>query len=110
MPTYDYECEACGHEFEKFHAMSAEPLNECPECHKLKLVKLIGPGAAVIVRGTKNLCSGIRGRTKKNTQPKKLDKLGEGENKREKPFWRDGPVNKDILKNPEKYIRKGRVD
>lgn len=104
MPTYDYECEACDHAFEAFHAMSAESLTECPGCHKPKLVKLIGPGAAVIVRGTENPCDGIRSRTKK------FDKLGEGKNKCEKPFWRDGPVDKDILKNPERYIREGEVD
>lgn len=109
MPTYDYECEACGHKFEEFHAMLAKPLTECPQCHKSKLVKLIGPGAAVIIRGTKNPCSGVRGKTKK-TPPKKLDKLGEGKNKGDKPFWRDGPIDKSILENPEQYIRKGTVE
>lgn len=111
MPTYDYQCEACGHEFEAFHAMSAEPLAECPECREPKLIKLISPGAAVIVRGTENPCRGIRGTTKKKEKipPKKLDRLGEGKNKGKQPFWRDGPINKDILKNPERYIKEGKV-
>ena len=26
MPTYDYACSACGHRFEKFHSMTAEPM------------------------------------------------------------------------------------
>ena len=30
MPTYDYECEACGHSFEEFQSMSAEHLKEVP--------------------------------------------------------------------------------
>ena len=113
MPTYEYECEACGHGFEAFHAMSAEPLVECPECHEPKLVKLIGCGAAVIIKGTETPCRGNRGggtAQKQRMNPKKVDRLGEGKNKGEMPPWRDGPVNKDVLKNPERYIREGRVD
>ncbi len=34
MPTYDYECAACGHRFEEFQSMSAELLKKCPECKK----------------------------------------------------------------------------
>ncbi len=111
MPTYDYECNACGYEFEAFHSMSMEPLVDCPECNRPKLVKLIGPGAAVIVKGTENPCRGNRGgkTKKKDTSRKFPDKLGRGKNKGEKPFWRDGPVNKKILKNPEKYIKEGEV-
>lgn len=109
MPTYDYECSECGHEFESFHAMSAKPLLSCPECLEPKLVKLIGPGVAVIVRGTENRCSGTRGK-KTRPVPKKLDRLGEGKNKVERPFWRDGSVNKGVLKNPERYIKEGKVD
>lgn len=110
MPTYDYECQACGYKFEAFHTMSAKPLVECSECHKPRLIKLIGPGVSIIVRGTKNPCRSTRGKTQKKTSPKKRDKLGEGKNKVEKPFWRDGPINKDILKNPEQYIKEGKVD
>jgi len=104
MPTYDYECRSCGYMFEAFHAMSAKPLTECPSCHEPKLIKLIGIGSAVIIKGTETPCHG--GRSKK----KKLDRLGEGKNKGEKPFWRDGPINKDVLKNPKKYIKEGKVD
>lgn len=103
MPTYEYECSHCHYKFEAFHAMSAEPLVCCPECDHPTLIKLIGSGAAVIVRGTKNPCRGGRKR-------EHLDRLGEGKNKSEKPFWRDGPINKKVLKNPEKYIKKGEID
>lgn len=30
MPTYEYECEKCGHMFEEFQSMTAEPLTSCP--------------------------------------------------------------------------------
>jgi len=104
MPTYEYECAVCGRALEAFHSMSAEPLTECPECHKPTLVKLISCGAAVIVRGTETPCRGFRGRKTP------LDRLGEGKNVGKKPFWREGPVDKNILKNPEKYIKKGEID
>ncbi|MCB9838850.1 MAG: zinc ribbon domain-containing protein [Phycisphaeraceae bacterium] len=51
MPTYDYRCNACGHEFELFQAMSDKPLRKCPDCGKLKLERLIGTGAGVIFKG-----------------------------------------------------------
>lgn len=99
IPHYDYECKDCGHELEIFHAMSAEPFTECPRCHQPTLIKLIGAGAAVIIPGTKNPC-----------YDKTKDRLGRGKNKTEKPFWRDGPVDKKVLKNPKKYIEEGKVD
>ncbi|MFN4905138.1 MAG: FmdB family zinc ribbon protein [Planctomycetota bacterium] len=52
MPTYDYECEACGHRFELFQSISADPEKKCPECKKLKLRRLIGTGAAVVFKGS----------------------------------------------------------
>jgi putative FmdB family regulatory protein len=31
MPTYEYVCAKCGHQFEKFQPISAKPLTICPE-------------------------------------------------------------------------------
>ena len=52
MPTYDYACQACGHRFEEFQQMSADPLKKCPSCKKNKLERLIGAGAGVIFKGS----------------------------------------------------------
>lgn len=52
MPTYEYACDACGHEFEEFQSIKAEPLKKCPACKKNKLRRLIGTGAALIFKGT----------------------------------------------------------
>lgn len=52
MPTYEYECDACGHEFEEFQSMSDEPLVKCPKCGKKKLRRLFGTGAAVLFKGS----------------------------------------------------------
>lgn len=52
MPTYEYECDACGHTMEKFQPITEKPLRRCPECKNLKLRRLIGAGAAIIFKGS----------------------------------------------------------
>ena len=52
MPTYDYRCTACAHEFEEFQSMSAPVLRTCPACKKKSLERLIGTGAAVLFKGS----------------------------------------------------------
>jgi putative FmdB family regulatory protein len=52
MPTYDYRCKACNHEFEEFQSMTAPVLKKCPECGKATLERLIGIGAAVVFKGS----------------------------------------------------------
>ena len=51
MPTYDYECQSCGHVFEYFQSMSDEPLSECPKCGK-GVKRLIGGGMGIIFKGS----------------------------------------------------------
>jgi len=52
MPTYDYRCRGCGHEFELFQSMRESPKRKCPECGKMALERLIGTGAAVLFKGS----------------------------------------------------------
>jgi putative FmdB family regulatory protein len=59
MPTYEYVCEKCGHEFEKFQSMAEKPLAVCPEelCAKKKwgrgkVKKKISAGAGLIFKGS----------------------------------------------------------
>jgi putative FmdB family regulatory protein len=52
MPTYDYECDACGHKFELFQSISAPVEKKCPECKKNKLRRLFGTGAAIVFKGS----------------------------------------------------------
>lgn len=51
MPTYEYRCKNCKHEFELFQNMSDSVKRKCPACHKNTLERLIGTGAAVIFKG-----------------------------------------------------------
>jgi putative FmdB family regulatory protein len=51
MPTYEYECQKCGHRFEEFQSMTAKPLSRCPKC-KGKVKRLIGAGAGFLFKGS----------------------------------------------------------
>ena len=59
MPTYEYACEKCGHEFEVSHSMSAAPLKVCPKelCAQKKwgrgrVKKKISAGAGLLFKGS----------------------------------------------------------
>ncbi|MBN1809664.1 MAG: zinc ribbon domain-containing protein [Planctomycetes bacterium] len=52
MPTYDYECSACGHSFEKFQSIKDPRIRKCPSCGRLKLRRLVGTGGAVLFKGS----------------------------------------------------------
>ena len=52
MPTYEYKCQSCGHEFELFQQMSDAVKKKCPVCAKLQLKRLIGSGSAVMFKGS----------------------------------------------------------
>jgi putative FmdB family regulatory protein len=52
MPTYEYQCDACGHEFEEMQSFSEDALTKCPKCKKKKLRRLFGTGASIIFKGS----------------------------------------------------------
>lgn len=53
MPTYDYVCETCGHEFEVFQSMKDPKLTDCPQdgCSG-SVRRLLGRGAGIIFKGS----------------------------------------------------------
>ena len=52
MPTYDYVCDECQHSFELFQSITEPAKKKCPVCGRLRLRRLIGPGAAILFKGT----------------------------------------------------------
>ena len=52
MPTYDYRCKKCGHTWEIFQSIKAEPIKKCPDCKKNQAERVIGPGAAILFKGS----------------------------------------------------------
>jgi putative FmdB family regulatory protein len=51
MPTYEYRCRVCGHEFEALQRITEKPLTQCPKCGK-KVERLISAGVGVIFKGS----------------------------------------------------------
>ncbi len=59
MPTYDYVCQKCGHEFEAVHSIAVPALKICPTdlCGRKtwgrgKVSKKIGGGAGLLFKGS----------------------------------------------------------
>jgi putative FmdB family regulatory protein len=51
MPTYDYACDACGHEFERQQRITEKPLKKCPKCGKNQARRMIGGGGFILKGG-----------------------------------------------------------
>lgn len=73
MPTYDYRCKACQHEFELFQSMSDKPKRKCPQCGKNALERLIGTGAAVLFKGSGFYETDYRSKAYKDAAKKEKD-------------------------------------
>jgi putative FmdB family regulatory protein len=41
MPVYEYQCKACGHEFEREQRIRDKPVKKCPSCGALQAKRLI---------------------------------------------------------------------
>jgi putative FmdB family regulatory protein len=59
MPTYEYMCEKCGHQFDFYQSIKDAAINICPEekCSlkkwgKGKVKRAIGAGAGLIFKGS----------------------------------------------------------
>lgn len=61
MPTYDYECDACGYKQEVFQNISDPLLEKCPKCKKKKFRRLFGAGGGVIFKGSGFYTTDYRG-------------------------------------------------
>jgi putative FmdB family regulatory protein len=51
MPTYSYQCQACGYEFQTLERMSAEPRRACPSCGG-RVERRITGGAGLVLKGS----------------------------------------------------------
>ena len=52
MPTYDYVCKKCHHQFEKFQSITAEPVKVCPVCGEEAVIRKITGGAGLSFKGS----------------------------------------------------------
>ena len=66
MPTYEYECTKCGHNFEAFQKITAQPLDKCPKCGD-RVKRLISGGAGIIFKGSGFYATDYRRKSKAET-------------------------------------------
>jgi len=74
MPTYEYRCKACKHEFEEMQPISADPLVICPKCAKPALKRVMGGGGGMIFKGTGFYLTDYKRNAASPSPPKKSDK------------------------------------
>ncbi len=101
MPTYDYECDACGHRFELYQSISADPERKCPACKKLKLRRLIGTGAAVVFKGSGFYQTDYRSDSYKKSAAADSGSSSSGSSSTEKPSSDKTPSEKPASKPSE---------
>jgi putative FmdB family regulatory protein len=51
MPTYEYACGACGHQWDEVQRITEPPLELCPKCTKSAAHRLISGGTHFILKG-----------------------------------------------------------
>jgi putative FmdB family regulatory protein len=52
MPTYEYACQACGHQFDRFESITAKPNKACEKCGRKKAERRISGGGGFLFKGT----------------------------------------------------------
>jgi putative FmdB family regulatory protein len=51
MPTYEYACGACGHQWEQVQRIVEAPIEVCPKCAQSAAHRLISGGTNFILKG-----------------------------------------------------------
>ena len=105
MPTYDYECGACGRRFEKFQSITAEPVRECALCGEPAAKRLIGTGAGIIFKGggfyeTDYRSDSYSKDAKKDSGDTKPDKAGKSDAKKSEITAESKPEAKPAQTKP----------
>jgi putative FmdB family regulatory protein len=51
MPTYEYACSSCKHEWELEQSIKEDAITECPSCHNPTAKRQISRGGGFILKG-----------------------------------------------------------
>ena len=118
MPTYDYLCNACGHEFEQVHGFGKTPEPCSCGSHDIKIV--INQAPVAFVKGEAKTLGQLAEANTKNMGRYELEdhraKQEKGNLKKQKPkgWWQKSgdasktEINKMSTSQKAKYIQDGR--
>ncbi len=94
MPTYQYRCSECGHEFEEMQTITADPITECPNCSG-KVQRVISGGGGFLFKGTGFYITDYRDSKYKEASKKEKDSaLPESKSKDKKSNTSDKSTKK----------------
>jgi putative FmdB family regulatory protein len=93
MPTYEYECEKCGHRFEVFQSMTEPHRKRCPKCRG-KVRRLVSGGAGIVFKG-----SGFYATDYRSSSYKEQKRKESGETSHPKGESKDSGAAKDSAKD-----------
>ncbi len=82
MPTYEYECEKCHHQFERFQSITEEPVKVCPVCDG-KVKRLISGGGGLLFKGNGFYITDYRSESYKKRMKEETGAATKGEKKSE---------------------------
>jgi putative FmdB family regulatory protein len=74
MPTYEYECQACGRQMEAVQRITEPPLVDCPACNQPRLQRLIS-GTSFILKGGGWYKDGYGSEKKPRTENDRIDRM-----------------------------------
>ena len=74
MPTYDYICNDCEKMYEYFQSMSDTPIEECPECKRNSLKRVISGGTGLIFKGSGYYLTDYKNKKTQSSKDKKSNK------------------------------------
>ena len=103
MPTYQYRCKECGHEFEKRQRMNDDPVKECPKCGS-SVRRVVGK-VGIVFKGsgfyvTDNRSSNGKGRVKTTEKVFRIHLIN--------PRTTAGPIKRTSPANLTKKVNKRR--
>jgi putative FmdB family regulatory protein len=76
MPTYTYECGACGHRFDEFHSIKDEKPRRCPVCKK-RAHRVPSGGAGLLFKGSGFYITDYRSSAYRDKAKQEKPKAGE---------------------------------
>jgi len=74
VPTYEYQCQKCGHRFSEFQRIVDPPIRNCPKCRKRNCVEqIISGGSGLIFKGSGFYTTDYKGKNASGAPAKPAD-------------------------------------